>query len=79
MLAYRRFVGDGWSIGASALGRDRRCGLTLALRVNTKLGTLSLSEGILLPRVHDELGGSQQTLPRRLGRIGSPSDRSGTI
>jgi hypothetical protein len=47
----------------------RRCGRTLARRVNTKLGTLSLSEGILLPRVHDELGGSQQTLQRKLGRI----------
>ena len=70
MLAYSRFVGDGWSIGASALGRDCRCGLTLALRVNTKLGMLSLSEGILLSRVHDELGSSQQTLQRRLGRIG---------
>jgi hypothetical protein len=34
------------------------------------LGTLSLSEGILLPRVHGELGGSQQTLQRKLGRIG---------
>jgi hypothetical protein len=33
-------------------------------------GTLSLSEGILLPRVHDKLGGSQQTLQRRLDRIG---------
>ena len=32
MLAYSRFVGDGWSIGASALGGDCRCGLTLALR-----------------------------------------------
>jgi len=69
MLAYSRFVGDG-CIGASALGGDGRCGLTLALRVNAKLGTLSLAEGILLPRVHDELGGSQQTLQRRLGRIG---------
>ena len=64
------FVGDGWSVGASALDGDCRCGLTLALRVNTKLGTLSLSEGILLPRVHDELGSSQQTLQRRLCRIG---------
>ena len=70
MLAYSRFVGDGRSLGASALDGDCRCGLTLALRVNTKLGTLSLSKGILLPRVHDELGGSQQTLQRRLGRIG---------
>ena len=43
---------------------------TLALRVNAKLGTLSFSEGIQLPRVHDKLGGSQQTLQRRLGRIG---------
>ena len=50
--------------------RGLRFGLTLALRVNTKLGTLSLSEDILLPRVHDELGSSQQTLQRRLGRIG---------
>ena len=40
MLAYSRFVGDGWSIGASALDGDCRCGLTFALRVNTKLGTL---------------------------------------
>ena len=56
MLAYSRFIGDGWSIGESALGGDCRCGLILALRVNTKLGTLSLSEGILLPRVYDELG-----------------------
>ena len=47
-----------------------RCGLTLALRVNTKLGTLSLSEDILLPRFNDELGSSQQTLQRRLDRIG---------
>ncbi len=31
---------------------------------------MSGSESILLPRVHDELGGSQQTLQRRLGRIG---------
>ena len=61
----------GWmEIGASSLDGDCRCGLTLALRVNTMLGTLSLSEGILLPRVHDELGSSQQTLQRRLGRIG---------
>ena len=49
MLAYSCFVGDGWSIGAGALDGDCRCGLTLALRVNTKLGTLSLSESILLP------------------------------
>ena len=70
MLAYSRFVGDGWRIGASALDGDCRCGLTLTLGVHTKLGTLSLSECILLPRVHDELGGSQQTLQRRLGRIG---------
>ena len=53
MLAYSRFVGDGWSIGASALGGDGRCGWTPALRVNAKLGTLSLAEGILLLRVHD--------------------------
>ncbi len=70
MLAYSRFVRDRWSIGTSALDGDCRCGLTLALGVNIKLGTLSLSEGILLPRVHDELGGSQQTLQRKLGRIG---------
>ena len=70
MLDYSRFVGDGWSIGASALGGDGRCGWTPALRVNAKLGTLSLAEGILLPRVHDKLGGSQQTLQRTLGRIG---------
>ena len=70
MLAYSCFVGDGWSIGTSALGGDGRCGLTLALRVSTKLGALSLSKGIFLPRVHDELGGSQQTLQSRLGRIG---------
>ncbi len=70
MLAYSRFVGDGWSIGTSALDGDCRCGLTLTLGVNTNLGTLSLSEGILLPRIHDELGCSQQTLQRRLGRIG---------
>ena len=70
MVAYSRFVGDGRSLGASALDGDCRCGLTLALRVSTQLGTLSLSKGILLPRVHDELGGSQQTLQRRLGRIG---------
>ncbi len=70
MLTYSRFVRDRWFIGTSALDGDCRCGLTLALGVNTKLGTLSLSEGILLPRVHDELGGSQQTLQRRLGRIG---------
>jgi hypothetical protein len=68
MLRYNRFVGDGWSISASALGENCRCGRTLALHVNAKLGTLSLSEGILLPRVHDELGGSQQTLQRRLDR-----------
>ena len=37
---------------------------SLALRVNTKLGTLSLSEDILLPRVHDKLDSSQQTLQR---------------
>ena len=42
---------------------------TLALRVNAKLGTLSLTEGILLLRVHDEQGGSQQALQRRLGCI----------
>jgi len=30
---------------------------------------LSLSEGILLPRVQDELSGSQHTLQRRLGLI----------
>ena len=70
MLAYSRFVGDGWSIGAGVLCGDGRCGRTRALRVNAKLGTLSLAEGILLPRVHDELAGSQQTLQRRLGRIG---------
>ncbi len=45
MLAYSCFVGDGWSIGASALDGDCRCGLTLAFGVNTKLGMLSLSEG----------------------------------
>ena len=38
--------------------------------LHAKLGTLSGSEGILLPQVHDELGGSQQTLQRRLGHIG---------
>ena len=70
MLVYSRFVGDRWSIGTNAPGGDGQCGRTFALRVNTKLGTLSLSEGILLPRVHDELGCSQQTLQRRLGRIG---------
>ena len=70
MLAYSCFVGDGRSLGASALDGDCRCGLTLTLGVNTKLGTLSLSKCILLPRIHDELGGSQQTLQRRLGRIG---------
>ncbi len=47
MLACSCFVGDGWSIGTSALGGDGRCGRTLALRVNAKLGTLSLSEGSL--------------------------------
>ena len=52
------------------LCRDGRCGRTLALRVTAKLCTLSLSESILLPRVHDELGGSEQTLQRRLGDIG---------
>ena len=45
MLAYSRFVGMD---GASARVR------LVGIRVNTKLGTLSLSEGILLPRVHDE-------------------------
>ena len=70
MIAYSCFVGDRWIVGASALGGDGRCGRTLALRVHAKLSTLSLAKGILLPRVHDELGGSQQTLQRRLGRIG---------
>jgi len=46
MLAHSRFVRDRWRIGASALDEDCRCGLTLTLGVNTKLGTLSLSEGI---------------------------------
>jgi hypothetical protein len=39
-------------------------------RVSAKRDTLSLSEGIRLPRVHYELGGSEQTLQRMLGRIG---------
>jgi len=39
MLAYNRFVRDRWSIGASALDGDCRCGLSLALGVSTKLGT----------------------------------------
>jgi hypothetical protein len=55
MLAYSRFVGDGWSIGASALDGDCRCGLTLALGVNTKLGTLSLSEGTLSLSISHEI------------------------
>ncbi len=50
MLAYCRFVGDGWRIGAGAHDGDCRCGLTLTLGVNTKLGTLSLSECILQMR-----------------------------
>ena len=70
VLAYSCFevVRVGWSVGAGALRGVDRSGRTLALRVNAKLGTLS--ECIHLPRVHDELGGSQQTLQRRLGHIG---------
>ena len=72
VFAYSCFevVGVGGSVSAGTLLGDCRSGRTLALRVNAKLGTLSLSEGILLPRVYDELGGSQQTLQRKLGRIG---------
>ena len=72
VLAYGCFkvVGVGWSVSAGTLRGDGRSGRTLALRVNAKLGTLPGLECILLPRVHDELGGSQQTLQRRLGRIG---------
>ena len=44
--------------------------LTLALRVGTKLGTLLRAESILLPRVHDELGDSQQTLQEGCCRVG---------
>ena len=72
VLAYGCFevVWVEWSVSAGTLRGDGRSGRTLALRVNAKLGKLSGSECILLPRVHDELGGSQQTLQRRLGHIG---------
>ena len=64
MFAYSCFevIGVELSIGAGALGGDGRSGRTLALRVNAKLETLSGSECILLPRVHDEFGGSQHTV-----------------
>ena len=56
-------------------GRQRDClgggsDLTLALRVGTKLGTLLIAESILFPRVHDELGDSQQTLQGGCCRVG---------
>jgi hypothetical protein len=64
VLAYGCFevVGVGGSVSAGTLLEDSRSGRTLVLRVNTKLGTLWGSECILLPRVHDDLGGSQQSL-----------------
>ena len=57
-------------LNAGTILGDGRSGRTLVLRVNAKLDTLSGSECILLPRVHDELGGSQQALQSRLGLIG---------
>ena len=61
VFAYGCFevVEVGWSVGTGALRGDGRIGRTLALRVNAKLDKLSGSECIFLPRVHDELGGSQ--------------------
>ena len=64
-------VGAGRAVSATALaGLGGGSDLTLALRVGTKLGTLLRAESILLPRVHDELGDSQQTLQGGCCRIG---------
>jgi hypothetical protein len=53
-----------------ALRGDGRSGRILALRVNTKLGTCR-DRNASFPRVHDDLGGCQQTLQIRLGRKGA--------
>jgi hypothetical protein len=77
MLAYSCFVGDRWRIGASALDRDCRCGLTLTLGVNAKLGCDEVVAGpseILL----DQSDLTSELVGIPLGKPGALSLESGS-